>query len=1065
MAEEILQELPDPKTTVDPIDKEEQEKINNKTIELDLYKDLDKAIESGDEVSQINAYKNLQSFLITQETGLEKAAVVGEASLQGINKGISIGLGLPVDIANFIIGLGEKGINKILEKSGSEKTVNFKSDKPFLGGKQLGDFFDKIGIETNYDKNRALSAVTGRISEEIGVTIPLMGVSLAGATPKNMLKLGSAEMGLATTGGTGAAIGQGLDDRFFYDYDGPVNFELWGQALGYVSPITVGAAFKAINQGIGLSKGVGSMLDKFDSDLVKFFKPQNTSTKLAANILFSKLDESEITSLLTELQNKNLSKEEVFKKFGVTKDELFGEAVNQTNFPRMLDEFFDNEQLSRLRLFLESKEGSTDLANSMDAYFQTRNIHLENIFRKKISKLPEGATVDDILTYLNKFSEDKISYFQTKFIMAEQKAAEKMALFGDDIKIEDATSILKMELENSLDDLLIQEKNLWSKVKSKVNTGSIGDAAADIIANQYKTADKSSIPEIFFSLSGNTRLKDVGYLGDNAKEGLGLLDKGSKGSKFSADEILNLRARVYDEIRATDGTTVSGRTKIDNYKNLLKSIDDSLVTGVTPKNMDNAQMALGFSNYLKTNVYDSEVGKVLGYNTNTGKINVIDANKFSQLLKKGEQGGVQSKDFLKIIGKESEGARTALYSDINKMKDASGNINRNTLTKYIKNNQQLIKELGLQDEFKDLDIVLANLSEAGEALNLTKIEVGKHRKNILLTNVEDIDISNPQIVSNIFTEGKKNQDLTVNSITKIKDLLKNDDLAFASFQDDVTEYLLDSIKVVDNKTGEKSFNLKQTVNFIDDNEKLLKSIYGENYTTVEYFKNYLKEIQIKNPKAGPLNVEALERNNIVISALGRILGAKAGSMGVGPPLVLAGLGGRVANKIFSGKTNSEVFEILAKAFRDKDFAAELIKPLSDDIAEQIEGNINRLLQDNKAVFSTSGKITETTIKNFERNDDKGVGIGIDIGADGTQDAFGIDTDDEKPVSSIVPSSRLSQPNMAPPIGAGAGPKINTMAGGPSTMNLGQQLFNKPGEITFAAKGGIMNTMKATQRVL
>ena len=63
-------------------------------------------------------------------------------------------------------------------------------------------------------------------------------------------------------------------------------------------------------------------------------------------------------------------------------------------------------------------------------------------------------------------------------------------------------------------------------------------------------------------------------------------------------------------------------------------------------------------------------------------------------------------------------------------------------------------------------------------------------------------------------------------------------------------------------------------------------------------------------------------------------------------------------------------------------------------------------------------------------------------------------------------SRLSQPNMAPPIGAGAGPKINTMAGGPSTMNRGQQLFgNNPREITFAAKGGIMNTMKATQRVL
>ena len=1039
MAEETLQQLPDPKITVEPIGDKEQEEANNKEVELQLYQSLDEAINTGDEVAQLNAYKNLQSFYISQETLLDKTAVAGEAGLKGINKGLTIGLGLPVDISNFIIGLGEKGINKILEKSGSEKNVKVKSDKPFLGGKQLGDFFDKIGIETNYDKNRTLSAVTGRIAEEVGVTIPLMGITLAGATPKNMLKLGGVEMGLATTGGTGAAIGEGIDNRFFYDYDGPVNFELWGQALGYVSPITVGAAFKAINQGIGLSKGVGSMLDKFDSDLVKFFKPQNTSTKLAANILFSKLDESEITSLLTELQNKNLSKE-------VTKDELFGDPINQTNFPRMLDEFFDNEQLSRLRLFLESKEGSTDLVNSMDAYFQTRNIHLENIFRKKIQSLPEGATADDIITFLNKFSEDQIGYVQSKFIMAEQKAAEKMALFGDDIKIEDATSILKMELENSLDDLLIQEKNLWSKVKSKVNTGDIGDAAADIIANQYKTADKSSIPEIFFNLSGNTRLKDIGYLGDNAKEGLGLLDKGAKGAKFSADEVLNLRARIYDEIKATDGTTVAGRAKIDNYNSLLRSIDDSLLTGVTTKNMDNAQMALGFSNYLKTNVYDSEVGKVLGHNTNTGKINVIDANKFSQLLKKGEQGGVQSKDFLKIIGKESEGARTALYSDINKMKDASGNINRNTLTKYLNNNRQLINELGLQDEFKDLDIVLANLSEAGEALNLTKIEVGKHRKDILLTNVDNINITNPQIVSNIFKEAKKNQDLTINSVIKIKDLLKNDDLAFAAFQDDVTNYLLNSIKVIDQK-GEKVLNLKQTINFIDDNEKLLKSIYGENYTTVEYFKNYLKEIQIKNPKSGPLNVEALERNNIVISALGRILGAKAGSMGVGPPLVLAGLGGRVANKIFSGKTNSEVFEILAKAFRDKDFAAELIKPLSDDIAEQIEGNINRLLQDNKAVFSTSGKIAETTIENFERNEKPDV---QSVAPEEPQASLNLPT--------VNPASRLANTNLAVA-------NTNLAAANPNTMDRGQELFGGPREITFASQGGIMNSRRIMQRVI
>jgi hypothetical protein len=623
--------------------------------------------------------------------------------------------------------------------------------------------------------------------------------------------------------------------------------------------------------------------------------------------------------------------------------------------------------------------------------------------------------------------------------MAEQKAAEKMALFGDSLKIEDATSILKMELESALDDLLIQEKNLWSKVKSKVNTTDIGDAAAEIIANQYKTADRSSVPDIFYNLAGNTRLKDIGYLGDNAKEGVGLLDKGAKGAKFSVDEVLNLRARIYDEIRATDGTTVAGRTKIDNYNSLLESIDDSLLTGVTTKNMENAQMALGYSNYLKTNVYDSEIGKVLGYNTKTGKINIIDATKFEQLLKKGQAGGVQSKDFLKIIGKESEGARIGLYSDINKMKDANGNINRNTLTKYLNNNRQLINELGLQDEFKDLDSVLATVSQVGDELKRTKLEVGKHRKDILLTSVEGINITNPQIVSNIFTQAKKNQDLTVSSVIKIKDLLKNDDLAFAAFQDDVTNYLLNSIKVIDQK-GEKVLNLKQTIQFIDDNEKILKAIYGESYETVEYFKNYLKEIQPKKPASGPLNLEVLERNNVFVSAFGRILGAKAGSMGVGPPLVLAGLGGRIANKLFSGKTNEEIFQILSQAFRDKEFAATLIKPIADDVAEQIEGNINRILQDNNAVFTTTGRITETTIENFERDEKPNT----------------------QPVVSEEPQASLNLPTVN---SASRLANTNIAAVDPNTMDRGKQLFNRPGEITFASKGGIMNARKIMQRVI
>ena len=42
--------------------------------------------------------------------------------------------------------------------------------------------------------------------------------------------------------------------------------------------------------------------------------------------------------------------------------------------------------------------------------------------------------------------------------------------------------------------------------------------------------------------------------------------------------------------------------------------------------------------------------------------------------------------------------------------------------------------------------------------------------------------------------------------------------------------------------------------------------------------------------------------------------------------------------------------------------------------------------------------------------------------------------------------------------------FNMAAPNQTTMERGQQLFSGPGEITFAAKGGIMSTKKAFQRV-
>ena len=62
----------------------------------------------------------------------------------------------------------------------------------------------------------------------------------------------------------------------------------------------------------------------------------------------------------------------------------------------------------------------------------------------------------------------------------------------------------------------------------------------------------------------------------------------------------------------------------------------------------------------------------------------------------------------------------------------------------------------------------------------------------------------------------------------------------------------------------------------------------------------------------------------------------------------------------------------------------------------------------------------------------------------------------------IPESRLA--SVVNPVGMQGAPTMDIGAMNPNTMARGQQLFGGPGEITFAAKGGIMNTKKAFQRV-
>jgi hypothetical protein len=195
------------------------------------------AEKDGNDRAKLEAYRQLQALYIADEKWYETAAVRGEAAVQGLWKGLSANtIGLPVDLSNLIVGLGETGVRKVLDAAGFEIDSEFKdsklmSKKPFLGSAQTTEILNNLGIKTEYDKTRASTAIIGRIAEEVGMSAPIAAPLAKGAAkPAHFL---SKEAGITVAAGTGAATAQQSV------FPGSTGAEITGQLVGGFSPINI----------------------------------------------------------------------------------------------------------------------------------------------------------------------------------------------------------------------------------------------------------------------------------------------------------------------------------------------------------------------------------------------------------------------------------------------------------------------------------------------------------------------------------------------------------------------------------------------------------------------------------------------------------------------------------------------------------------------------------------------------------------------------------------------------------------------------------------------------------
>ena len=1007
----------------------DENKIDTSSQKLELFRALDQAEKDGNDRAKLDIYKKLQNLYIADEDYFDKAGVAVEATGQGINKGLALTLGLPADLTNLIIGLGETGVRKVLDAAGFDidsglKDSKLMSKKPFLGSAQVTEIFNALGIETEYDKTRALSAITGRIAEEVGMSAPLAGPLAKGAAkPTQFL---TKEAGVAVAAGTGAATAQQM-------FPGSMGAEITGQLTGGLTPITLTTLMKYAGAKTGA-------VEAFNL----FFRPQSREKEIAGNILYSRLGPEKSAKLVEDI------------KEGKTIN-LFGEEIDASKFPRTLDQITAEPELIILRQQLEGSEIGTKLIEDIQQTKLTRLLELENNFLKNMKKKDYGMTRDYGIESTVGAVEARVNHI-TNFLdkrlnLAKQTAADKIQAINPNMTREQASAVLRREIDEALQDALNLEQKMWSNIEGTIDGNIISTGAAAIINNQFKTTDPKNIPKILYDLAGDKNLVEAGLIqGATKKEtigpGLGTRDvsveptTGVLSNKESISEILNLRTRVRDELRGENSKPNPSKEKIQSLEDLLGVIDESFMDAGSAKNLNDLTQAISYSDSLTTNYYSGEIGKILGYDS-TGKFGVLPDTTYNKLIQQGEQGGITTKDVNKIIGQDSVGIQEGLRVRFANLADGDGNISKNMREKFVQNNEEILNEFPLlKQQFLDANESMNIVEQALKNYKVAQRDVQKYRLETLASEGGQT-LSAKGIVTNIF--GAKDPVADINKIIKLS-ARDETGAALKGLQNETTDFMLNKIKTKEITVGGKSQtvpDVKQLNKFIRDNEEALVALYGDDgFKTIQEFQSVLKDIDNAIIKGGMEDLEVIARNNVFVSSVGRILGTKVAAATGGPALVFAGIGGRVANALISKKSSKQIKALIGEAFTDADFAAELLKPYVDNQQEVVSKAVNTFL-----VNAFGEQVREEVMPEIQQEPE--------------EQSSSMNITDVRPVNQV---SRLANANIANPVGMMPTPTADTGPMNMNTMARGQQLFGGPGEITFAAQGGIMNARKPIQRV-
>lgn len=595
----------------------------------------------------------------------------------------------------------------------------------------------------------------------------------------------------------------------------------------------------------------------------------------------------------------------------------------------------DSEYISALERTLISEGGNIGVRYKKQAE--------ETIaaFNKQYKDLLQTGDPEKIVVAANTRKEFLEGLLDNRIARAEQKASDALrSVEGLGVTdAQEASTRAKLIIEDAMRDARATETKLWESldrdldIEPNATANAITKARDEILQEENLPAPIEKFSRRVFRAVEDTPSENVDELisrvfGATAPKAV------RNGDVVTSGDMLRVRSVALKQAR-----TLRANNQFDDAR-LMSDIADAALEDLQTVQGIEASIARAFSRKLNEKITNTFAGRILG-TTRTGGQS-IRAEDVLDKAKAGEMRELREAAAPLSVGPYTEEAISRQPNMIEAQRDfilamtnqvsrnpVTDEINLNSLSRFLRNNEQIIDDIGLTEQLSDLK----SAQQFVERSNKLKKEASAffEKRKIAAKFLKTEDPS--KVVAR-----------ALQSDTPSKDFLAMIKLAKTDKSGEALEGLRSAIfeSVLNTATSRQTGGISsaQLEGFLNRNipatgrtmrQELLSS-GAMTKTQEQNLNSIMKEAKrFENAISEASTVEGLlENESAIFDLFTRVIGANLGSMtavgqATGAPLVMAGAGVRTAQKMMLKLPAMRVKDVLVQAMFDPKFMAELLK--------------------------------------------------------------------------------------------------------------------------------------------